>query len=65
MNATPDKTMMIGDQIFTDIWCARNAGSLGILVTPIPYPENLFFKCKRVLEKPFIRAYRKKHSARK
>ena len=58
----PTETAVIGDQIFTDIWCARNAGALAILVKPIPYPENLFFKCKRVLEKPFIRAYRKKHS---
>ena len=57
----PEETAVIGDQIFTDVWCARNAGALAILVKPIPYPENLFFKCKRVLEKPFIRAYRKKH----
>ena len=57
----PDEIAVIGDQIFTDVWCARNAGSLAILVKPIPYPENLFFKCKRVLEKPFIRAYKRKH----
>lgn len=57
----PTEVAVIGDQIFTDVWCARNAGALAILVKPIPYPENLFFKCKRVLEKPFIRAYRKKH----
>lgn len=57
----PNEVAVIGDQIFTDVWCARNAGSLAILVKPIPYPENLFFKCKRVLEKPFIRAYQKRH----
>ena len=57
----PSEVAVIGDQIFTDVWCARNAGALAILVKPIPYPENLFFKCKRVLEKPFIRAYKKKH----
>lgn len=56
-----NEVAVIGDQIFTDIWCARNAGALAILVKPIPYPENLFFKCKRVLEKPFIRAYQRKH----
>ena len=50
-----------GVQIFTDVWCARNAGALAILVKPIPYPENLFFKCKRILEKPFIRTYRRRH----
>ena len=53
---------VIGDQIFTDVWCARNAGALAILVKPIPYPENLFFKCKRILEKPFIRAYRRRNN---
>lgn len=61
----PSETAVIGDQIFTDVWCARNAGALAILVKPIPYPENLFFKCKRVLEKPFIRAYRKKNTPKK
>ena len=61
----PEEVAVIGDQIFTDVWCARNAGALAILVKPIPYPENLFFKCKRILEKPFIRAYRKKHSSKK
>ena len=40
----PEETAVIGDQIFTDVWCARNAGALAILVKPIPYPENLFFK---------------------
>ncbi len=57
-----EEIAVIGDQIFTDVWCARNAGSLAILVKPIPYPENLFFKCKRVLEKPFIRTYRRRHN---
>jgi HAD superfamily phosphatase (TIGR01668 family) len=56
------ETAVIGDQIFTDVWCARNAGAMAILVKPIPYPENLFFKCKRILEKPFIRTYRKRHN---
>ena len=57
-----EETVVIGDQIFTDVWCARNAGAMAILVKPIPYPENLFFKCKRILEKPFIRIYRKRHN---
>ena len=57
-----EETVVIGDQIFTDVWCARNAGALAILVKPIPYPENLFFKCKRILEKPFIRTYRRRHN---
>ncbi len=58
--AAPGEIAVIGDQIFTDVWCARRARAYAILVKPIPYPENLFFKCKRALEKPFIRAYRRR-----
>lgn len=60
---TPQETAVIGDQIFTDVLAARRAGAFAILVTPLPYPENAFFKCKRFLEKPFIRAYHKRESA--
>ena len=60
---TPDKCAVIGDQIFTDVLCARRAGAHAILVTPLPYHENLFFKCKRLLEKPIIRRYKKKQSS--
>ncbi len=56
----PEETAVIGDQIFTDVCCAKRAGALAILVTPLPYDENLFFKFKRLMEKPFIRAYRRK-----
>lgn len=56
---------IIGDQIFTDIWCARNAGSYAILVVPLKYKENLFFRFKRMCEKPFIRAYKKKNAKSK
>lgn len=57
---TPAQTAVIGDQIFTDILCARRAGAFAILVKPLPYKENFFFKCKRLMEKPFIWAYRRK-----
>ena len=56
----PEETAVIGDQIFTDVCCAKRAGALAILVTPLPYDENLFFKFKRLMEKPFIHAYRRK-----
>lgn len=51
---------VIGDQIFTDILCARRAGAMAILVVPLKYSENLFFRFKRQMEKPFIRAYRRR-----
>lgn len=56
----PSEVAVIGDQIFTDVLCASRAGAVAILVTPIPYDENLFFRFKRVCEKPFIRAYKRR-----
>lgn len=60
----PEQTAVIGDQIFTDVCCAKRAGAFSILVVPLPYDENLFFKCKRLMEKPFIRAYRRKNETK-
>ena len=58
----PREVALIGDQIFTDVLCASRSGSVAILVTPIPYDENLFFRFKRVCEKPFIRAYKRREA---
>lgn len=60
--AKPEEIAVIGDQIFTDVLCANRAGAAAILVKPIPYAENLFFKFKRALEKPFIRKFRRDHT---
>ena len=56
---------VIGDQIFTDVLCASRSGALSVLVTPLKYKENLFFKFKRLCEKPFIRAYKRREKRRK
>lgn len=60
----PCEVAVIGDQIFTDVLCASRAGAVAILVTPIPYDENLFFRFKRVCEKPFIRTYKRREKKR-
>ena len=60
----PSECAVIGDQIFTDVLCASRAGATAILVKPIPYNENLFFRFKRVCEKPFIRAYKRREAKR-
>ena len=49
----------VGDQIFTDCLAARRAGIYCFLVEPIQPKETLFFKMKRIGEKPFIRRYKK------
>lgn len=52
----------LGDQIFTDVMAARFAGlGAAILVPPIKDLTNTFFKTKRVLERPLIKSYMKKH----
>lgn len=60
----PSECAVIGDQIFTDVLCASRAGALSVLVTPLKYKENLFFKFKRLCEKPFIRAYKRREKRR-
>ena len=57
----PENTAFMGDQIFTDVWAARNAGIRAILVPPIKDKRDLFTKFKRLLEKPILKKYRKKH----
>ena len=61
----PEKCAVVGDQIFTDVLCATRAGAYAVLVTPLKYKENLFFKFKRALEKSFIRMYKNKEKRRK
>ena len=55
-----ETTVFMGDQIFTDVWAAHNAGIKSILVPPINDKRDLFTKFKRLLEKPFLRKFRKK-----
>ena len=58
-----DKTnsVFMGDQILTDVLAAHNAGIPAILVPPINDKRDLFTRFKRLLEKPFLRMYDKKH----
>lgn len=53
------KAAFVGDQIFTDCLAARRAGISCFLVEPIQPKENLFFKLKRLGEKPFRRRYKR------
>ncbi len=55
----------LGDQIFTDVWGAKNVGAYAYLVPPIKDKTTLFFKFKRMLEKPLIKKYYKKKAKNK
>ena len=61
IGVTAEETIFMGDQIFTDVWAARNAGIRAILVPPIKDKTDIFTRFKRLLEKPIMRRYRKKH----
>ena len=54
----------MGDQVFTDVWAARNAGIRAILVPPIKDKTDFFTKFKRWLERPILKRYDRKHGGK-
>ena len=60
MGTERENTLLIGDQLFTDIWCANWAGIRSILVRPINPREEIQIVLKRYLEAPFLQAYMKR-----
>lgn len=59
MGTDTNTTLFIGDQLFTDVWGAKNAGILSILVKPIHPKEEIQIVFKRQLEKIVLYFYRK------
>lgn len=62
MGTTADDTACVGDQLFTDVLAGKRAGMRAFLVPPIKDKRTLFFRTKRLLEKPFLRIYYKKNN---
>ena len=62
MNTSKEETILMGDQVFTDVWGAHNAGIRAILVPPINDKKDLFTKFKRLLERPVIRKYERRNN---
>ena len=60
INCKPCEAIFIGDQVFTDVWAARNAGMRAILLPPIKDKRDIFTKFKRLLEKPILSKYERK-----
>lgn len=54
-----DNTLFVGDQLFTDVWGARNTGIFSILVQPIDKKEEIQIVLKRCLEKIVLSFYRR------
>ena len=57
INTTCENTVLMGDQVFTDVWAAHNSGIRAILVPPINDKRDLLTKFKRWLEKPILKKY--------
>lgn len=55
MDTDPASTLFIGDQIYTDILAANNAGVYSILTDVIDPEERKQVKIKRFFEKPIIK----------
>ena len=61
MGSTTENTAGLGDQLLTDTLCVHRLGMVSIIVPPIKDKKTPFFRFKRLLEKPFIRRYKKLH----
>lgn len=61
MGAERGNTAVLGDQLLTDACAGQKLGLPAIIVPPIRDKRNLFFRFKRLLERPFIRRYAKLH----
>ena len=59
LGVTVGETAMLGDQLLTDSFAGRHVGLPSIIVPPIKDKTNLFFRFKRLCERPFIRKYAK------
>lgn len=51
-------TAVVGDQVFTDVMCARMAGLVPVMVEPMEPEPFLLFKMKRALEKVVLKGCR-------
>lgn len=65
MGTTAENTILMGDQIFTDVWAAHNAHIPAILVPPINDKRDILTRFKRLLERPVLRRYGKRSAADK
>ena len=53
-------TVIVGDQIFTDVWCGKSHGLYTILVRPVAKKDELIVTAKRWPEKIVLALYERK-----
>jgi HAD superfamily phosphatase (TIGR01668 family) len=61
MGVTPDSAAMVGDQVFTDMWCGHKAGLLCVMTEPICTRDQIQTKVKRGLERQVMKVYFRKY----
>ena len=54
-----ESTVLLGDQLLTDIMAAKRFGIRGIVVPPIKDKKSLFFRAQRASERPYMKKYLK------
>ena len=57
MGTDSKSTAIVGDQVFTDIWCGHNAGMLTIMTEPLCDRDQFITKIKRPLERFVMSVY--------
>jgi predicted HAD superfamily phosphohydrolase YqeG len=62
IDCQPQDAIFIGDQVFTDVWAARNAKMRAILLPPIKDKKDVFTKFKRLLERPVLSKYNRRNN---
>ena len=61
MGTDESSTIFVGDQLFTDVWGAKNANIRSFLVKPMNPQEEIQIVLKRKLEAVVLRSYLKNH----
>ena len=59
MGVSPQKAALIGDQVFTDVYCAHRAGVLSVLTRPMCERDQLITKVKRGAERCVLKLYKR------
>ncbi|MBR4173012.1 MAG: YqeG family HAD IIIA-type phosphatase [Clostridia bacterium] len=52
------ETVLIGDQVFTDIYAGKRTGIKTVMVSPIEAKETPFFSVKRYFERKVLKDYK-------
>ncbi|MDO4299777.1 MAG: YqeG family HAD IIIA-type phosphatase [Clostridia bacterium] len=59
MGSLAESSMIVGDQIFTDVWCGNKAGAYSVLVKQVSPKDEFITAPKRPFEKIIVKMYLK------